>query len=188
MSIGRKTHREYLPSPKKYYSQSRRQSYSQERLPRSNFRSNSRVQYDSNRSVMQQNNRYSNGPAVHQSRYFNGSVVRHGSFNGPLPHQNSNKTHIIRHNSYTNDPLPQNTFYDGIITRRNSYSKGCAVRQDGYTNSRVFRPPPQYRNGMVLQNDGVKYLICLLNFFFYFTFKLILILTERLCAGIKTSF
>lgn len=161
MSFGRITRREYLPSPKKYYSQSRRQSFSQERLPRSNFRSNSRV-HDSNRSVMQQNNRYSNGPTVHQSRYFNGSVVRHGSFNGPLPHQNNNKSHIIRHNSYTNDPLPQNTFYDGIITRRNSYSKGSTIRQNGYTSSRIFRPP-QYRNGMVLQNNEVKYFICLIN-------------------------
>uniref|UniRef100_A0A2S2NFS7 Methenyltetrahydrofolate synthase domain-containing protein n=1 Tax=Schizaphis graminum TaxID=13262 RepID=A0A2S2NFS7_SCHGA len=160
MSIGRKSQRDYLPSPKKYYSQNYRQnSYSQERSSYGSIRSNSRTQYrDSNRSAVMQQNRYSNGPTVRPTRYFNGPMVRHDSYNGPDPRQNNGINHHgIRHNSYSNDPLSrQNSFYDGVISRRNSFSKGSAIRQDNYTSSRVFRPP-HYRNGMASQTDERDY-------------------------------
>lgn len=163
MSVGRKTQRDYLPSPKKYYSQNYRQnSYSRERQSyRESFhnkRSNSRTHHDSNRSVVKQQNRYSNGPTVRPTRYFNGPMVRHDSYNGPDSHQNARINHHgIRHNSYSNDTLSrQNSFYDGVISRRNSYSKGSVIRQDNYTSSRVFRPP-QYRHGMASQTDERDY-------------------------------
>lgn len=160
MSVGRKSQRDYLPSPKKYYSHNYRQnSYSQERSSyHGSIRSNSRTQYrDSNRSSGMQQNRYSNGPTVRPTRYFNGPMVRHDSFNGPDSRQNNGINHHgIRHNSYSNDPLSrQNSFHD-VIARRNSYSKGSAIRQDHYTSSRVFRPP-QYRNGMASQTDERDY-------------------------------
>ncbi|XP_022162747.1 uncharacterized protein LOC111028416 isoform X2 [Myzus persicae] len=161
MSVGRKVQRDYLPSPKKYYSQNYRQnSYSQERPSyHGSIRSNSRThQHDSNRSTVMQQNRYLNGPTVRPTRYFNGPMVRHDNFNGPDSRQNGGINHHgIRHNSYSNDPLSrQNSFYDGVISRRNSYSKGSAPRQDNYTSSRVFRPP-QYRNGMTSQSDERDY-------------------------------
>jgi len=158
MSVGRKVQRDFIPSPRKYYSQNYRQnSYSQERQSyHGSIRSNSRTHYDSNRSAVLQQNRYSNGPTVRPTRYFNGPMVRHDNFNGPDTRQNGGINHHgIRHNSYSNDPLSrQNSFYDGVISRRNSYSKGSATRQDNYTSSRVFRPP-QYRNGMTSQTDEV---------------------------------
>ena len=160
ISVGRKSQRDYLPSPKKYYPQNYRQnSYSQERSSyHGSMRSNSRTQYrDSNRSTVMQHNRYSNGPTVRPTRYFNGPMVRHDSFNGPDPRQNSGINHGIRHNSYSNDPLSrQNSFYNGVISRRNSFSKGSAIRQDNYTSSRVFRPP-HYRNVMASQTDERDY-------------------------------
>jgi len=159
MSVGRKVQRDYLPSPKKYFSQNYRQnSYSQERPSyHGNIRSNSRTHHDSNMSAVMQQNRYSNGPTVRPTRYFNGPMVRHDNFNGPDSRQNSGiNYHGIRHNSYSNDPLSRhNSFYDGVISRRNSYSKGSATRQNNYTSSRVFRPP-QYRNGMASQTDEVQ--------------------------------
>ncbi|XP_025206478.1 uncharacterized protein LOC112602557 isoform X2 [Melanaphis sacchari] len=158
MSVGRRSQRDYLHSPKKYYPQNYRQnSYSQERsFYHGSIRSNSRTQYrDSSRSAVMQQNRYSNGPTIRPTRYFNGSMVRHNSFNGPdSRHNNGINHHGIRHNSYSNDPLSrQNSFYDGVISRRNSFSKGSAIRQDNnYTSSRIFRPP-QYRNRMASQTD-----------------------------------
>ncbi|XP_050429463.1 uncharacterized protein LOC126838796 isoform X2 [Adelges cooleyi] len=144
ISTGRKARREYIPSPKQYYS--RHDSYSQERQPRNNSRVTRRDL--SNRPVVMQQNRYSNGPVVRPTRYFNGSMVRQHSFNAPVSRQNSSNSQILRHNSFSNDPLSrQNSFYDGSISRRNSFSKGAVIRQEGYTNTRVFRPP-QYRNGM----------------------------------------
>lgn len=159
MSVGRNSYREFVPSPKKYYSQSRRPSscYSQER-PHGNLRSNSRVQQrDTNRPLGMQKNRYPNGSDVRPTRYFNGPMVRHNSYNSSTSRQNGSNNHV-RHNSYTNDTLPrQNSYYEGVVTRHNSYSNnGSAIRQNGYTNSRIFRQP-QYRNGMVSPNDEVKY-------------------------------
>ncbi|CAI6368631.1 unnamed protein product [Macrosiphum euphorbiae] len=161
VSVVRKVQRDYLPSPKKYFSQNYRQnSYSQERTSyHGSNRSNSRTHhYDSNRSAVMQQNRYSNGPTVRPTRYFNGPMVRHDNFNGPDSRQNGGINHHgIRHNSYSNDPSSrQNSFYDGVISRRNSYSKGSGPRQDNYTSSRVFRPP-QYRNGMASQTDERDY-------------------------------
>jgi len=154
ISVGRKPRREYIPSPKKYYSQSRHNSYSQEVPYHGGLRSNSRVQqYDSNKSVVMPQKRYSNGPAVRQTRYFNGPMVRHNSYNGQasLRQIDDNHHQVIRHNSYSNEPLPrQNSFYEGVISHRNGFSKGPTVRHEGYTSSRIFRPPP-YRNGMSLQ-------------------------------------
>ncbi|XP_003246078.1 uncharacterized protein LOC100160598 isoform X2 [Acyrthosiphon pisum] len=162
ISVGHKFQRDYLPSPKKYFSQNYRQnSYSQERTSyHGSIRSNSRTyHHDSNRPAVVQQNRYSNGPTVRPTRYFNGPMVRHDNFNGPDSRQNGGINHHgIRHNSYSNDPSSrQNSFYDGVISRRNSYSKGSATRQDNYTSSRVFRPP-QYRNGMASQTDERDYI------------------------------
>lgn len=159
ISTGRQPHREYTQSPKKYYSQSRHNSYSQDRSVYGTIRSNSRVhQRDSNRPVIMQQNRYSNGPIVRQTRYFNGPMVRHSSFNDPAirPHVGGNN--VIRHNSYTNDQYPrQNNNYEGVISRRNSFSK-TNTRQDGYINSRVYRPP-QY-NVMASHTDEVNLTFC----------------------------
>lgn len=162
VSVGHKVGREYVPSLKKYYSQSRHRSYSQERPYYGSLRSNSRVQqYDSNRSVVMPQNRYTNGPVVRQTRYFNGPMVRHNSYNGQASSRQmiDDNHRPIRHNGYSNEPLSrQNSFYDGIISHRNSFSKGPGPRQDGYTNSRVFRLPlsSQYRNGMASQTNEVK--------------------------------
>lgn len=158
MSIGR---REYIQSPKKYYSQSRRPSYSQEQRSHSILRSKSGVRHDLNRETGMQQNRFANGPSVRQNRYYNGPMVRHNSYNDSVPCQNVMNNHVIRHNSFSNDQFSrQNNYYNGIITRRNSYSKGSATRQDGYTNSRIFRPP-HHRNGNGIvsssQTNEVKY-------------------------------
>lgn len=176
ISAGRKASREYIHSPKKYYSQNRYNSYSQDRpVIRSNSQEHLR---DSSRSASMHQNRYSNGPAPRQTRYFsgptshhnnfNGSTTRHNSFNGSTSRRNSfngpslrhnggnNHHNVIRHNSYSNNSLShQNGYYDGVNNRRNSFSKG-SIRQEGYTNSRVFRPP-RYVNGITPQTvNGVN--------------------------------
>jgi len=158
MSVGHKVHRDYIHSPKKYYSQSR-PSYSQERPSHKRIMSTSRIRHDSNRSIVPQNC-YSNIP-IRPTRYFNGPMVRHNNFNG-LTRQNGNRN--IRYNSYSHDQLlRKNSYYDGTNSYRNSFSNGSAIRHDGgYTNSRVFRPP-QYRNEMASQTDEVN--IVLYSFF-----------------------
>ncbi|XP_050547575.1 uncharacterized protein LOC126909201, partial [Daktulosphaira vitifoliae] len=148
MSLSRKAHREYVQSPKHYYS--RCDAYSQERQPRNNSRVPRRDM--SNRSNGFPQNRYTNGPVVRNTRYFSGPMIRQNSYNTTISRQNSNNP-IVRHNSFSNDHMSrQNSFYDGSISRRNSFSKGSVIRQEGFTNSRVFRPP-HYRNGMSPQTN-----------------------------------
>lgn len=161
ISSGRKPRRDYIQSPKKYYSQNRHNSFSQERLPYGGSRSNSQMQRrDSIRSINMQQIKYTNGPGIRPTRYFNGQTLRHNNYNGPISSRQNNfngNHHVVRHNSYSNDSLShQNGFYDGVVTRHNSYSQGSVFRQDGYTNSRIFRPP-QYRNEMTSQIDEVTF-------------------------------
>lgn len=170
MSAGRKASREYIQSPKKYYSQHRYNNYFQDQPINAN-RSYSQVQRrDSSRSAPIQQSRYSDGPAPRQTRYFNAPTIRNNNFNSPttsrhynyngstLRHTGGNNQHnVIRHNSYSNDSVVshQNGYYDEVNNRRNSFSVG-SIRQEGYTNSRVFRPP-RYANGITPKNvDGVN--------------------------------
>lgn len=170
ISAGRNASREYIQSPKKYYLENHRyNNYSQDQ-PFHGSRSNSKVQHrDSSRSIPIQQKRYSTS----QSRYFNGPMVRHNSFNGPTSRHNSftgstshhggsNNQHNndIRHNSYSNESMAHQSGYYGevINNHRNNFFKG-SVRQEGYTNSRVFRPP-RFVNGMASKSvDGVIILL-----------------------------
>lgn len=178
MSAGRKASREYVQSPKKYYPLNRYNNYFQDQPFRAT-RSNSQVQRrDSSRSAPMQQNRYSDGPAPRQTRYFNGPMVRHNNFNGPtsrhysynglpLRHTGGNNHHnAIRHNNYSNDSMSHQNggYYDEVNNRRNS-SVG-SIRQEGYTNSRVFRPP-RYANGIAPKNVNGVNILLILTFFLY---------------------
>lgn len=189
ISVGPNDFKEYIPNPKKYYSQSRHNSYSQERPSRGSYRSNSRVQQRdlSIKSVGQQN-KYSNGPSNRQTRYLNRPSNRQNNFNnGQVSYQNGgNNYHLVRYNSFSNDTLSrQNNFYDGMASYRNNYSKPV-IRQENFINSRVFRPP-QFRNRMTSQSDEVMLYLQIINFnnscFFLIYFHYFFYFRETMCGN-----